>query len=153
VASSRLQPPEFPQGRCLMPDASHVGRVYRAPGMVVEAERARAFAAAIAGDDAAAEPDAVPPTYAAVYCLFPTLGQLFGDPDVGINLAGLIHGEQQFTFHETVRPGDVVASQARIAGVEERRGMTFVDVELEAARDETPVCSGRALLILRGAGS
>lgn len=136
-----------------MPDASHVGRVYRAPAMAVEAGRARAFATAIAGDDQLAEPEAVPPTFAAVYCLFPTLGQLFGDPEVGISLAGLIHGEQEFRFHETVRPGDVVASQARIAGVEERRGMTFVDVELEAVRDETPVCSGRALLILRGTRS
>jgi acyl dehydratase len=136
-----------------MPDASHVGRVYRAPGVEVEAERARAFAAAIAGDDTVAEPEAVPPTYAAVYCLFPTLGRLFGDPEVGIELAGLVHGEQSFTFHEQVRPGDVVTSQARIAGVEEKRGMTFVDVELEAARDGTPVCSGRALLIVRGAAS
>jgi acyl dehydratase len=121
--------------------------------MVVEADRARAFAAAIAGDDSVAEPEAVPPTYAAVYCLFPTLAQLFGDAEVGINLAGLIHGEQEFRFHEAVRPGDVVESQARNAGVEERRGMTFVDVELEAVRDRTPVCSGRALLIVRGAGS
>jgi acyl dehydratase len=136
-----------------MPDASHVGRVYRAPAVLVEADRARAFAAAIAGEDAVAEPEAVPPTYAAVYCLFPTLGQLFGDAEVGIDLAGLIHGEQEFHFHDAVRPGDVVASQARIAGVEERRGMTFVNVELEAARDGTPVCSGRALLIVRGTRS
>jgi acyl dehydratase len=137
-----------------MPDASHVGRVYRAPGMVVEAERARAFASAIAGEDAVAEPEAVPPTYAAVYCLFPTLGQLFGDAELGINLAGLLHGEQKFSFHEPVRPGDVVESQARIASVQEKRGMTFVDVELEAATDAgRPVCSGRALLIIRGGGA
>jgi hypothetical protein len=133
-----------------MPDPSHVGRVYRAAGTVVEAERARAFADAIAGEDAVAEPEAVPPTFAAVYCLFPTLGQLFGDPELDINLAGLIHGEQQFSFHEPVRPGDVVDSQARIASVQEKRGMTFVEVELEAATDAgRPVCSGRALLILR----
>jgi N-terminal half of MaoC dehydratase len=137
-----------------MPDPSHVGRVYRAPGMVVEAERARAFAEAIAGEDAVAEPDAVPPTFAAVYCLFPTLGQLFGDAELGINLAGLLHGEQRFSFHEPVRPGDVVESQARIASVQEKRGMTFVDVELEATGDGgRPVCSGHALLILRGGGA
>jgi hypothetical protein len=136
-----------------MPDPSHAGRVYRAPGQVVEAERARAFAEAIAGGDAVAEPDAVPPTYAAVYCLFPTLGQLFGDPELGLDLAGLIHGEQRFSFHEPVRAGDVVDSQARIASVQEKRGMTFIDVELEAARDGHTVCSGRALLIMRGAPS
>jgi hypothetical protein len=136
-----------------MPDASHVGRVYRAPGMVIEAERARAFAGAIAGGDAVAEPDAVPPTFAAVYCLFPTLGRILGDPEVGIDLAGLIHGEQQFSFHEPLRPGDVVDSEARIASVQERRGMTFVDVELETTRGDRRVCSGRALLIVRGSWS
>jgi acyl dehydratase len=134
-----------------MPDAGHVGREYTAPGVVVNGERARAFAAAIAGDDAVAEPDAVPPTYAAVYCLFPTLGRLLGDPEVGINLAGLIHGEQQFTFHEPVRAGDVVDSRARIASVEVKRGMTFVGIDLESTRDGgRAVCSGRALLIVRG---
>ena len=136
-----------------MPDASHVGRVYRAPGMVIEAERARAFAGAIAGADPVVEPDAVPPTFAAVYCLVPTLGRLFGDREVGIDLAGLIHGEQQFSFHEPVRPGDVVDSQARIASVQERRGMTFVEIDLEATRDDRPVCSGRALLVVRASGS
>lgn len=133
-----------------MPDASHAGRVYRAPGTRIEPDRARAFASAIAGDDAVAEPGAVPPTFAAVYCLFPTLGQLFGDPEVGIDLAGLIHGEQSFSFHRPVRPGEVVDSRARIASVQDKRGMTFVDVELEAtAEGGDPVCSGRALLIVR----
>jgi len=135
-----------------MPDASHVGRTYRAPGMVVEPDRVRDFSRAIAGDDAVAEPDAVPPTYAAVYCLFPTLGRLFGDAEVGLDLAGLIHGEQRFTFHAPVRPGDVVDASARIASVEPKRGMTFVRIDLEAAhQDGRPVCSGQALLITRGA--
>jgi acyl dehydratase len=134
-----------------MPDASHVGRVYRAPGQVIEGDRARAFAAAIAGDDAVAEPDAVPPTYAAVYCLFPTLGRLFGDAEVGLNLAGLVHGEQRFTFDEPVRPGDVVDAEARIASVDEKRGMTFLGIEMEASREDgRRVCTGRALLIVRG---
>lgn len=136
-----------------MAHAGHVGRTYRAPGQVVDGERARAFARAIAGDDEVAEPDAVPPTYAAVYLLFPTLAQLFADAEVGIELAGLIHGEQAFTFHQPVRPGDVVDGEARIASVEEKRGMTFVGVDLAARRpDGTPVCDGRALLIVRSGG-
>jgi acyl dehydratase len=134
-----------------LPDQSHVGRTYRAGDQVIDGERARAFASALAGADTVFEPDSVPPTFAAVYLLFPTLGQLFGDSEVGINLAGLIHGEQSFAFHQPVRAGDVVDSSGRIASVEEKRGMTFVGVDLEATRkDGTPVCSGRALLIVRG---
>jgi acyl dehydratase len=133
-----------------MPDSSHVGRSYRAEGQVVDGERAAKFAAAIAGGDEVYQPGTVPPTFAAVYLMFPALGQVFGDSEVNINLAGLIHGEQSFTFHEPVRAGDVVDSEATIASVEEKRGMTFVGVEMRSLRGDTPVCSGRALLIIRG---
>src|SRR5258708_22322157 len=133
-----------------MPDSSHVGRSYRAEGQVVDGERAARFAAAIAGGDEVFQPGAVPPTFAAVYLMFPALGQVFGDAEVGINLAGLIHGEQRFSFHQPVRAGDVVDSEATIASVDEKRGMTFIGVDMRSTRDGTPVCSGRALLIIRG---
>jgi hypothetical protein len=133
-----------------MPDPTHVGRSYRAEGQVVEGERAARFAAAIAGGDEVFQPSTLPPTYAAVYMMFPALAQVFGDAEVGINLAGLIHGEQSFSFHEPVRAGDVVDCEATIASVDEKRGMTFVGVEMRALRTGTPVCSGRALLIIRG---
>ncbi|HEV7677134.1 MAG TPA: MaoC family dehydratase N-terminal domain-containing protein [Candidatus Dormibacteraeota bacterium] len=135
-----------------MPDSSHVGRRYSAPGMEIDGERAARFATAIAGSDPVSEPGAIPPTYAAVYLMFPALGQVFGDAEVGINLAGLIHGEQSFTFHAPVAAGDVVDSEATISSVDVKRGMTFVGVDMESTRqgDGTPVCSGHALLIIRG---
>jgi len=136
-----------------MPDQSLVGRVYPAPGQVVDGERARAFTRAIAGADEVFEPDAIPPTYAAVYLMFPALGQLMGDPSAGINLAGLIHGEQSFTFHSPVAAGDVIDATARVASVEDKRGMTFVGVDLDASRDGARVCSGQSLLIIRGGSS
>lgn len=133
-----------------MPDSSHVGRSYRAEGQVVDGTRAADFARSIAGGDEVFQPGTIPPTFAAVYLMFPALGQVFGDAEVGINLAGLIHGEQSFTFHEPVAAGDVVDSEATIASVDDKRGMTFVGVDMRATRAGTPVCSGRALLIIRG---
>ena len=107
-----------------MPDASHVGRRYTAPGQVVDPERAAAMAKAIAGPDSPFEPAAVPPTYAAVYCLAPAFAQLFTDQEVGINLAGLIHGEQAFEWPSRVQPGDTVDASAEILPEERchRRG-------------------------------
>lgn len=138
-----------------MPDASHVGRRFSAPGQVVDPERARAMAAAIAGPDEAFEPDAVPPTYAAVYCLAPAFAQMFTDPDVGINLAGLIHGEQSFEWPARVQPGDTVDAEAEIVSVEEKRGMTFVTLAVQATRpsDGAIVCRGRSLMIVRGSAT
>lgn len=138
-----------------MPDASHVGRRYSAPGQVVDGERARAMAEAIAGPDTVFEPGAIPPTYAAVYCLAPAFMQLFTDEEVGISLAGLIHGQQSFEWPAPVRAGDVVDSTAEIVGVEAKRGMTFLTLAVESRRpaDGAVVCRGRALMIIRGGQS
>ncbi|HEY8756263.1 MAG TPA: MaoC family dehydratase N-terminal domain-containing protein [Candidatus Dormibacteraeota bacterium] len=133
-----------------MPDQSHVGRRYQASGQVVDGGGAEAFARAIAGSDEPYSPGVVPPTYGAVYCLFPTLYQLFGDTEVGVNLAGLVHGEQSFEWPTPVRAGDVIDATAVIASVEEKRGMTFLGIEHEARRqDGKTVCRGRSLMIIR----
>jgi acyl dehydratase len=135
-----------------VPDQSHIGRRYEARGQVVDPARASAMATAIAGTATPFEPDEVPPTFSAVYCLAPTLAQLFTDPEVGINLAGLIHGEQAFEWPARVRPGDVVDASAEISAVEEKRGMTYVSLRFEATRpsDEAVVCRGRSMMIIRG---
>ncbi len=136
-----------------MPDQTHVGRRYSAPGQRIAPESAAQMAAAIAGPDPVAEPGAVPPTFAAVYCLSPTLALLFADREVGIDLAGLIHVEQSFEWPEPVRPGDVVDATAEITAVDAKRGMTFVRLAMEAARadDRVVVCRGAALMIVRAA--
>lgn len=137
-----------------MPDRSHIGRRYEAPGQVVDAERSEAFSRAIAGADSAPL-DGVPPTFAAVYCLFPTLALLFSDAEVGVNLAGLIHGEQSFEWPAPVRAGDTVDSTAEIVDVQDKRGMTFLTLAVEARRaaDSEVVCRGRSLMIIRGAAA
>ncbi|HEY8673404.1 MAG TPA: MaoC family dehydratase N-terminal domain-containing protein [Candidatus Dormibacteraeota bacterium] len=134
-----------------MPDQSHIGRRYSAPGQRVLPEAAARVAAAIAGPDPVAEPDAIPPTFAAVYCLAPTFAQLFTDAEVGINLAGLIHAEQSFEWPEPVRAGDVVDAMTEIVGVDVKRGMTFVRLAMEAIRpdDRAVVCRGTALMLVR----
>ena len=134
-----------------MPDQSHVGRRYTAPGQVVEPAAARDMARAIAGSDAVREPDLVPPTFAAVYCLGPTLAKLFSDPEVGIDLAGLIHGDQSFEWPAPVHPGDIVDATAEITSVDTKRGMTFVRLAMEAVRpsDQAVVCRATSLMIVR----
>jgi acyl dehydratase len=95
-------------------------------------------------------PGAVPPTYAAVYCLFPTLYKLFADAEVGVNLAGLVHGEQSFEWPAPVHGGDVIDASAVITSVEDKRGMTFLTIDHEASRqDGETVCRGRSLMIIR----
>jgi hypothetical protein len=136
-----------------VPDQTHVGRRYSAPGQVVSPEAAQAMAQAIAGSAAISEPGVVPPTFAAVYCLEPILAQLFGDPEVGIDLAGLIHGDQSFEWPAPVQPGDVVDATAEITSVDTRRGMTMIRLAMEAVRpaDQVVVCRATSLMIMRAA--
>lgn len=135
-----------------MADASHIGRRYEAAGQVVDAAAAGAVATAIAGSDEVFQAGIVPPTFAAVYCMFPTLALLFSDEEVGINLAGLVHGEQRFEWPSPVAGGDVVDAVAEITSVEVKRGMTFIGIELSAVRqsDSAVVCVGRSLMVVRG---
>lgn len=109
------------------------------------------MAQAIAGAAEVREPGAMPPTFAAVYCLGPTLAQLFNDPEVGIDLAGLIHAEQSFEWPAPVHPGDVVDATAEITGIDTKRGMTFVRLAMDATRpaDQTVVCRATSLMIVR----
>ena len=136
-----------------MPDLSHVGRRYLAPGQVVSAERVAEYAAAVSGADEVYAPGSVPPAFAAVYCLLPTLAEVLGDAELGIELAGLIHAEQSFEWPVPVRVGDVVEASAEVTSVESKRGMTFVTLDLAATNQSGhTVCRGRSLLLLRGAG-
>ena len=136
-----------------MPDLSHVGRRYLAPGQVVSAERVAEYASAVSGADAVYSPGSVPPAFAAVYCLLPSLAKVLADAELGIELAGLIHAEQSFEWPVPVRPGDVVEASAQVASVESKRGMTFVTLNLAATNQSGhTVCRGRSLLLLRGAG-
>jgi hypothetical protein len=61
-----------------VPDLSHVGRRYLAPGQVVSAERVAEYASAVSGADDVYSPGSVPPAFAAVYCLLPSLAEVLG---------------------------------------------------------------------------
>ncbi len=137
-----------------MPDQSHVGRSYKALGQVVDQQHVAAFAAAIAGDDTPFAAGTVPPTFAAVYCVFPTMGQLFADAEVGLDMAHLVHGEQHFEWPHLVCVGDVVDANCTIVSVEQKRSLTYVGIDVEAVRsaDGATVCRGYSLMVIRGGG-
>jgi acyl dehydratase len=66
----------------------------------VEAARAAGF------DDVVA-----PPMFAAVYA-WRAMGPAVLDPEVGIDFSRLVHGAQEFTWHEPVVAGDEITTEA-----------------------------------------
>jgi MaoC dehydratase-like protein len=122
------------------------GRTYPPVPFVIEKERVEAFANAIGADPT----DGVPPTFAAVYSLGVTAPQLFGDADAAVDLAKLLHAEQEFTWTRHPRVGETVASHGRVVSDVSRRGMRFVTFETDTV-DSTgsPLSRTRALFVIR----
>ncbi len=131
-----------------MAETRFVGRTYEAPTFLVTEESIRAYMRAT-GDLREEAELIAPPTYAMVYG-FGAYGQLFQDRDVALNLARLVHGEQQFTFHRPVRPGDRISPTGRISDITRRGGLELVTFDV-AARDgeRRPVSEATARFVIR----
>jgi acyl dehydratase len=67
---------------------------------------------------------AAPPMFAVVYS-WGAIGPAVLDPEVGINVAMMVHGGQEFVWGEPVCAGDVITSEASVKDVYERGGMDF----------------------------
>jgi acyl dehydratase len=65
-----------------------------------------------------------PPMFCVVYSA-PAMGPAVLDPDVGINLAAMVHGSQEFVWGEPVCAGDVITTQPKLADVYEKDGRGF----------------------------
>jgi hypothetical protein len=108
-----------------------------------------AFARAIDADPAAG----IPPTYAAVYALFTTAPQLFGDAEAAVDFGRLVHAEQEFSWDRHPEPGETITAQGKVAADIERRGARFLTYETTCtAADGAPLCTGRALFVVRPPG-
>jgi acyl dehydratase len=65
-----------------------------------------------------------PPMFCVVYSA-PAMGPAVLDPEVGINLAAMVHGSQEFVWGEPVCAGDVITTQPRLTDIYEKDGRGF----------------------------
>jgi acyl dehydratase len=73
-----------------------------------------------------------PPMFAVVYCA-PSIGPAVVDPEVGIDLAMVVHGAQAFTWAEPVCVGDTITTTTALTSVQERRALRFYAFETVSA--------------------
>jgi acyl dehydratase len=124
-------------------------------------EKIRDFATAIGDfnpiyhDEAAAKAAGyddiiAPPTF------LTTLGfkfgpQVVGDPELGLNYAMVVHGEQEFEILRPVKPGDMLVGTPKITEITARGKNEFMTYE--AAIDTTSgekVAIARSIIVSRG---
>ena len=91
-----------------------------------------------------------PPMFCVVYSA-PAVGPGILDPEVGINLAAMVHGGQEFTWGEPVCAGDTITTQAKLVDVSERNGMGFYVFEsVSTNQDGAETVRGTWTDIVRG---
>jgi acyl dehydratase len=71
------------------------------------------------------------PTFAVNFAIAP-FAEAVLDPELGINLVRLVHGEQQFEIFDVMRPGDVMTTTGKITNINAKAGMDFITVETES---------------------
>lgn len=114
---------------------SHVGRTYD-PTAPYEVSRAKIaeFAAALGDQNPAygGESPVAPPTFAAIVAAR-AWDALFADPELGLALHRVVHGDQTFSYDRALRAGDVIEATLSIDRVRLRGAMEFVGVSVDIA--------------------
>ncbi|HVS28224.1 MAG TPA: MaoC family dehydratase N-terminal domain-containing protein [Solirubrobacteraceae bacterium] len=137
------------------------GKSYDPVVYAVGREKIREYARAVGESDplhldleaarAAGHADVVaPPMFCVVYSA-PALGPAVLDPEVGINLALMLHGGQEFVWGPLVVAGDEITTKAKVKDISERNGMGFYVFESVSTNQKSEtVCTGTWTNIVRG---
>lgn len=136
-------------------DPRFVGRKYGPFRYHIGLEKMREFASAVAGGVPTSSLGAIPeglhpllydesaaksgpygaviafPTFAVTFAIAPFAAAV-KDPELGINLLMVVHGEQEFEFIEVMRAGDVVTTTGTISQIYEKSQKDFLVVATES---------------------
>ena len=123
-----------------------IGKQWPAATYEVGAEKIREFADAIgAGSDIHRDHEAArsagyrdlvaPPMFCVVYSAR-AMGPAILDPEVGINLATMLHGSQEFEWDEPVVAGDTITTRVTVKDLYEKDGKEFYVWESESTNQD-----------------
>jgi acyl dehydratase len=91
-----------------------------------------------------------PPMFCVVYSA-PAMGPVILDPAVGINLASMLHGSQEFEWDEPVCAGDVITTTPKCLEIYEKDGKGFYVFEsISTNQDGAQAVRGTWTNIVRG---
>jgi acyl dehydratase len=132
-----------------------VGRAYPATTYEVTAEAIRQYAAATNEDNPAFTGDdpVAPPCFPVVPGASVLAAALF-DPELGANLARLVHGEEDHLLHAPIRPGDVLTVAGSLERIDVKEsGETFTVYTSLTNQTGELAAELRSLMFVRGSGT
>ncbi len=93
-----------------------------------------------------------PPLFAVVYGGISVAAALF-DKELEMNVAMMVHGEQELVWYDIVRPGDKIRSQAVLSDIVDLGKHETAYVTVECFRDDKKVVDSTYGFLVRGGGS
>ena len=121
------------------------GKRYPPVEFLLDVERIGAFATAIGHPT-----DDVPPTIVTVPEISAGLVNVLADPELGLDLARVLHGEQEYEWGHPFTVGERVVAEATIEDIRSKGGLEILRLRTDL-RDEAGriVVVGRSTLIVR----
>jgi hypothetical protein len=121
------------------------GKRYPPVEFLLEAERVGAFATAIGHPT-----DDMPPTIVTIPEIAAGLVNVLADAELGLDLARVLHGEQEYEWGRPFTVGERVVAEATIEDIRSKGGLEILRLRTDL-RDEAGriVVVGRSTLIVR----
>jgi NAD(P)-dependent dehydrogenase (short-subunit alcohol dehydrogenase family)/acyl dehydratase/putative sterol carrier protein len=131
-----------------------LGKKFRVESEFAEPAHIAAYAAAIGDSNAAYAADgraAIAPPLFAVRALHRIAMPMLTDPELGADLARLVHGEQDMTFFAPIRPWDVLVPRGEITSIDEKASGTLIRTTQRLLVDGKAVAECVSGYFVRGA--
>jgi hypothetical protein len=124
-----------------------VGKRYPPHALVLEPDRVLAFARAVGQ-----RVDGVPPTVVTAPELAAGLTNVVADPELGLDLSKVLHGEQEYEWKRPLAVGETITAEASIESIRSKGSLAFLTLRTEIrAADAEVVALGRSVLVVREA--
>ncbi len=134
-------------------NAATIGRRYRTSAEFVRLEAISDYAAATNDLNPryeGAAPAAIAPPLLPVRLLWDVCKKVVFDPEVGVDMLRLVHGEQDMVFHDVLRPWDLVAARATVLAVDRKASGEVLTVGQRLMRDGECVTEVKSAYFIRG---
>jgi acyl dehydratase len=123
-------------------DTKFIGKTYPSYTYEVGKEKIKEYAKAIKNldphyiDDDFAKKSKygtiiAPPTFAVVYGAY-LVEPVFNDKELNLNMAMLVHGEQELEFFEVVKAGDSITTAAKISDIKNKEKLDVIAIEVNS---------------------
>lgn len=141
-------------------DTKFIGKTYPSYTYEVGKEKIKEYAKAIKNPDPHYLDDdfakkskygtiIAPPTFAVVFGAY-LIEPVFMDKELNLNMAMLVHGEQELEFLDVVKAGDAITTTAKIIDIKNKEKLDVVALELKSKNQHgKDVCRGIYTFVVR----